>query len=125
MASKYFPSGTDRETFHSLARMLYDSTTPEVEEQLELAGGELDNQSALPRISTPTLVIHRRGDQAVPFEWGQYLARRLGNASFLPLEGDAHFPWVDDVKSVLGPTIEFLTEGEPEEPSASPGASSW
>jgi class 3 adenylate cyclase len=110
MASQYFPSGTDRETFQSLARMLYESTTPEVEEQL--AGGELDNQSELPGISTPALVIHRRGDQAVPFEWGQYLARRLGNASFLPLDGDAHFPWVDDANSVLGPTIEFLTEGE-------------
>ncbi len=51
------------------------------------------------------------------FEWGQYLARRLGNAEFLPLEGDAHFPWADDTDSILSPTIEFLT-GSKEPPPA-------
>jgi pimeloyl-ACP methyl ester carboxylesterase len=55
-------------------------------------------------------VIHRRGDQVVPFAWGQYLARRLPNVSFLPLDGDAHFPWVDDAESVLRPTIDFLSD---------------
>ena len=38
---------------------------------------------------------------------------------FIPLEGDAHYPWVDDVDSVLRPTIEFLTEGD--EDTAAPG----
>lgn len=111
-ASQFFPGGTDRETFQSLARMLFDCVTPEVQEQLADPGGYLDNQSELSGISTPTLVIHRRGDQVVPFSWGHYMARRLANAIFVPLEGDAHFPWVDDSESVLRPTIEFLTEGE-------------
>ena len=106
-ASLFYPSGTDRETFQSLIRMLRDSSTSEVADQLQ--HGDFDTQSVLGEIETPTLVIHRRGDLIVPFEWGQYMARRLANAEFLPLDGDAHFPWADDADSVLGPTIEFLT----------------
>ncbi|MCZ6759603.1 MAG: alpha/beta hydrolase, partial [Gemmatimonadetes bacterium] len=106
-ALQYFPSGTDAETFTSFGRMLRDSTTPEMAEKLE--GIHLETQSLLAGISVPALILHRRGDQCAKFEWGQYLARRLPNASFIPLDGDAHFPWVDDADSVLTPTIEFLT----------------
>ena len=107
-ASRYFPSGTDQETFQSFARMIRDSTTLEMTEQLDTV--HFDNQSVLTDITTPTLVVHRRGDQAALFVFGQYMARRLPNCRFLPLEGDAHFPWVDDADSVLNATIEFLTE---------------
>ncbi len=87
--------------------MLRDSATPEMVEQLD--GINPETQSLLSGINVPALVLHRRGDQEVLFEWGQFLARRLLDASFLPLDGDAHFPWVDDADSVLTPTIEFLT----------------
>jgi len=87
--------------------MLRDSSTPEMAEALD--EGEFNTQHLLPDIQTPTLVVHRRGDLLARFEWGQYMARRLGNAEFLPLDGDAHFPWADDADSVLVPTIEFLT----------------
>ena len=106
-ASLFYPSGSDRETFQSLTRMLRDSASPEITDQLQQV--EFDTQSVLRDIETPTLVIHRRGDLIVPFIWGQYMARRLANAEFLPLDGDAHLPWGDDADSVLGPTIEFLT----------------
>ena len=105
-ASRFFPSGTDRETFQSLARMLRESTTPEVAERLREV--RFDNQSVLAEVRTPALVLHRRGDQVCPFEWGQFLARRLPNARFVPLDGDAHFPWVDDSESVLTPVLGFL-----------------
>ncbi|MCH8025734.1 MAG: alpha/beta fold hydrolase [Chloroflexi bacterium] len=107
-AIKYFPSGTDPETFQSLVRMLRDSTTLDMLENLEKV--RFDNQSVLKQIMTPTLIVHRRGDQAAPFVFGQYMARHLPNARFIPLDGDAHYPWVDDADSVLRPTIEFLTE---------------
>ena len=107
-AIKYFPSGTDPETFQSLVRMLRDSTTRDMLENLEKV--RFDNQSVLKQIMTPALVVHRRGDQAAPFVFGQYIARHLPNVRFIPLDGDAHYPWVDDVDSVLRPTIEFLTE---------------
>jgi pimeloyl-ACP methyl ester carboxylesterase len=109
-ASLFFPSGADQETFQSFARMLRDSTTPEMAENLEEV--RFNNQSVLAQIMTPTLILHRRGDQVVQFVFGQYLARRLPDCRFVPLDGDAHFPWVDDTDSVLRPTIEFLTEAD-------------
>jgi class 3 adenylate cyclase len=117
-ATRFFPSGTDPETFQSLVRMLRDSTTLEVHEKLEKV--RFDNQSLLSEISTPTLVLHRRGDLVCQFSFGQYLARRLPNVRFIPLEGDAHYPWVDDADSVLRPTIEFLTEADEDEACAQP-----
>jgi pimeloyl-ACP methyl ester carboxylesterase/class 3 adenylate cyclase len=123
-AARFFPSGTDPETFRSLVRHLRDSTTMEMGEKLR--GVRFDNQSLLSTINVPALVLHRRGDMQCPFAAGQYLARKLPNARFIPLEGDAHYPWVDDAESVLRPTIEFLT-GEKlpalTNRAASPGAS--
>ena len=109
-ASRFFPSGTDQETFQSLVRMHRDSTTSEMAEKLDAV--RFDNQSLLSDIQTPTMVIHRRGDEVCLFSWGQYMARRLPNCRFIPLEGDAHYPWVDDADSVLRPMIEFLTEAD-------------
>ena len=119
-ASVFFPSGTDQETFQSFARMLREYTTPEIAERLDEV--DFDTQALLPEITTPTLVLHRRGDQAALFIWGQYLARRLPDCRFLPLDGDAHFPWVGDVDSVLGPTLEFLLEGDEPAPAPTPAS---
>ncbi|MEX0786431.1 MAG: alpha/beta fold hydrolase, partial [Dehalococcoidia bacterium] len=112
-ASRFFPSGTEPETFQSLVRMFRDSATREMLEKLETV--RFDNQSVLLEIKTPTLVLHRRGDLVCPFPWGRYLARKLPNARFIPLQGDAHYPWVGDAESVLRPTIEFLTDTPPSE----------
>jgi class 3 adenylate cyclase len=105
--------------------MRRESTTPEMAERLDEV--HFDNQSLLSEIMTPTLVIHRRGDQTCLFVWGQYMARRLPNCRFLPLDGDAHFPWVDAGDSVLGPTIEFLTEADepPDDASEPPEAGAF
>ena len=115
-AARFFPSGTDPATFQSLVQMLRNSTTVEMAEQLDTV--RFDNQSVLSQITTPTLVLHRRGDLVCLYQWGQYMARRVPNAQFIPLEGDAHYPWVDDAESVLRPTIEFLTGEVAAEPAA-------
>jgi class 3 adenylate cyclase len=111
MAARFFPSGTDPETFQSLVRHMRDSTTIEMAEKLEAI--RWDNQSVLSSITVPALILHRRGDMQCPFIAGQYLARKLPNARFVPLEGDAHYPWVGDADSVLRPTVEFLTGTTP------------
>ncbi|UCD56546.1 MAG: protein kinase, partial [Candidatus Hydrogenedentota bacterium] len=43
-----------------------------------------------PKITAPTLVIHRRGDAIVPFERGRELATTIPGARFLPIEGNNH-----------------------------------
>jgi DNA-binding CsgD family transcriptional regulator len=41
-------------------------------------------------LSVPTLVLHSRGDVAVPFDEGRHLAALIPNARFVPLESDNH-----------------------------------
>jgi pimeloyl-ACP methyl ester carboxylesterase len=53
----------------------------------------MDVTALLDAIRTPTLVLHRRGDRAVPFAAGRELAARIPGARFVPLEGRAHPPW--------------------------------
>lgn len=41
-------------------------------------------------LSVPTLILHARGDIAVPFDEGRHLAALIPNARFVPLESDNH-----------------------------------
>ena len=60
------------------------------------------------RIETPTIVLHRRNDNAVPLEAGRQVASSLPNARFIPLEGDHHLQFYGDTESVLRAVEEFL-----------------
>ncbi len=62
----------------------------------------------LPRLTTPTLVVHRREDNAIPFECGRQLASLVPNARFLPLAGDAHPPFLGDQAPLLDAIDQFL-----------------
>jgi pimeloyl-ACP methyl ester carboxylesterase len=59
-----------------------------------------DVRSQLEQVRAPTLVAHRRGDRAIPYQLGLELAAGIPNAKLIPLEGSAHFPWAGDSTSV-------------------------
>jgi DNA-binding CsgD family transcriptional regulator len=61
----------------------------------------------------PALVLHRRGDRAVPIGRGRELAALLPNARFAPLGGDSHLPWLDDQRELLRAVAGFLGDGAP------------
>ena len=65
----------------------------------------------LPRITAPTLVIHREHDRVTRFELGRELAAAIPGARFLPLTGTGHVMFLGDIDQVITPTVEFLTEG--------------
>jgi class 3 adenylate cyclase/pimeloyl-ACP methyl ester carboxylesterase len=75
---------------------------------------DIDVRPLLPQVTVPTLVIHRRGDAAVPFELGRELATGIPGARFLPLDGRNHWPLPSEpVTAAMGKAIyEFLGEGE-------------
>lgn len=69
-----------------------------------------DVRDELPRVQAPTLVLHRRGDRAIPYELGRELAAGISGATLIPLDGTAHLPWAGDtgavvraIRSVLAP----------------------
>lgn len=52
--------------------------------------GDIDIRHMLPQIDVPTLVLHGRDDQVVPFEEGRILASEIPGARFVPLESRNH-----------------------------------
>jgi DNA-binding SARP family transcriptional activator/pimeloyl-ACP methyl ester carboxylesterase len=55
----------------------------------------VDVRHVLPAIHTPTLVLHRTGDQDARIEEGRYIAERIPSARFVELPGDDHFVAID------------------------------
>jgi serine/threonine protein kinase/pimeloyl-ACP methyl ester carboxylesterase/Tfp pilus assembly protein PilF len=85
----YIPEGTREQVdwFNELQRI---STSPENAVRLMRTVGSIDVGSLLPQIKAPTLVLHCRGDAAVPFEAGRLMAARIPGARFVELPGNNH-----------------------------------
>jgi len=69
---------------------------------------QIDVGDILPTIHVPTLVLHRRDDQAIPIEDGKYIADHVPEARFIELPGADHWPWIGDERAVEE-IQEFLT----------------
>jgi pimeloyl-ACP methyl ester carboxylesterase len=83
------PDATHEEMrwFNELERI---SASAETAIRLLYVLGDIDVSGLLPRVATPTLVLHSRGDARVPFEHGLMLAREIPGARFVPLESRNH-----------------------------------
>jgi pimeloyl-ACP methyl ester carboxylesterase/DNA-binding CsgD family transcriptional regulator len=71
------------EWFNELCRR---TTTPEVASRLLMARVEVDVREHLPNIRVPTLVLHARHDEVVPFSAGKTFASEIPKAEFVQLE---------------------------------------
>ena len=69
---------------------------------------DTDARPLLPRIATPTLVVHRRGDRAVRVEAGRHLAGAIPGARLVELDGDDHWLWAGDHRRVLEQICAFV-----------------
>jgi RNA polymerase sigma factor (sigma-70 family) len=66
------------------------SSTGEMAARLWLSNTQLDISDRAREVSQPALVLHARGDLAVPYEEGRRLASLLPDARFVTLESDNH-----------------------------------
>jgi len=116
LASQVFADMSLREQQPDVALQISEfiraSCSGEVVAEIIEQGLEIDVSDLLPRVKTPTLVIHRRGDAIVPVALGQKLAAGIPNARFVLLEGTIHTPHLGDTEAVTGAMDEFLSEGE-------------
>lgn len=66
-------------------------------------------RALLPKVTAPTLVIHRR-DEVIPVAEARRIARGIPGARLVELDGIDHHPWVGDVDSILEPIEQFVRE---------------
>jgi len=87
--SLFIPGATHEQMqwFNDLQRM---TTSPENAARIRAAVDEIDISDVLPRVQTPTLVLHCRDDAMQPFEQGRQLAAGIKGARFVALEGRNH-----------------------------------
>jgi pimeloyl-ACP methyl ester carboxylesterase len=74
---------------------------------------EMDIRRVLPAIYAPTLVMHARGDRAVPLQSGHYLAEHIVGARFVELPTDDHAVWFGARDVYLDAMQQFLTGTRP------------
>jgi class 3 adenylate cyclase len=70
---------------------------------------EADVREALPRISVPTLILHRVGSRFVPVGHGHYLAEHIAGSRYVELPGADALYWVGDTAPMLDEIEEFIT----------------
>jgi pimeloyl-ACP methyl ester carboxylesterase/DNA-binding CsgD family transcriptional regulator len=84
-----------------LARYQRAATDPETAARLLELIYRNDVRAELDKVRASTLVVHRRGDRAIPYKLGRELAATIPRATLIPLDGRAHFPWAGDSEPVV------------------------
>jgi class 3 adenylate cyclase/pimeloyl-ACP methyl ester carboxylesterase len=70
---------------------------------------EIDVRPILPSIHTPTMILHRAGERAVPVLAARYLAAHIPGARYVEQPGIDHFPWLGDADALVDEIEVFLT----------------
>jgi pimeloyl-ACP methyl ester carboxylesterase/DNA-binding CsgD family transcriptional regulator len=88
-ASLFVPDASEEQA-EWYGELMRRTTRPEVAARLVEAFGEIDVSHRLADVRSPTLVIHVRDDQRIPFEQGRILAAGIPGSRFVELEGRNH-----------------------------------
>ncbi|MFV8835660.1 alpha/beta fold hydrolase [Aquisalimonas sp. APHAB1-3] len=73
----------------------------------------MDIRDLLPTLSMPVLVVHNRGDRAVPLSAGQEIAALAPGARMEILDGNEHDPFLRDSGSLVELILDFLAGRQP------------
>jgi class 3 adenylate cyclase len=68
-----------------------------------------DVRDTLPRITAPTLILHRDSPDFSPIAHGHYLAEHIAGSHFVELPGEDTLYWVGDTAPLLAEIEEFIT----------------
>ena len=91
------------------ARFQRYAATPAMLEQVFLMFLDIDVRPILPTVDVPTLVLHRRGDQAVNRRGAEWMAGQIPGAKYVELQGIDHAIYAGDSDAVIDEIEEFLT----------------
>jgi class 3 adenylate cyclase/pimeloyl-ACP methyl ester carboxylesterase len=94
-SSLFMPGGT-QEQLQKFAERQRKTTSAECAYRYFETTRNLDVSELLPKVTVPTLVMHKRDDQVQPFEAGRELAAGIPGARFVALQGQNHIPLEQD-----------------------------
>ncbi len=87
--ARFVPEAT-QEQFDWFNELCRKTTTPEIATRLMEERGRVNVTDLLEQVEVPTLVLHGRRDEVVPFAEGRFLAERIRNAEFVELDSCNH-----------------------------------
>ncbi len=79
--------------FNGLQRL---STTPENAARIQEIVSNIDVTEKLQQVKSPSLVLHARGDQRVPFDEGRLVASLIPDSHFVELNSQNHLTLADE-----------------------------
>jgi DNA-binding CsgD family transcriptional regulator len=103
-----FAPDADAGTRRALAGYQRAASSAETAVALLRLAYDVDVRPVLPRVTAPTLVLHRRGDRATPVSQSRVLADEIPGAQLVELEGRSHLPAFGDAESVVAQVRRFL-----------------
>lgn len=109
--TSFYVPGANPEQMSWFNELQRRTASPENAVKIMRVLSAIDVRDLLRRVRHPTLVLHARGDQAIPFNEGQALARGIEDARFVSLESDNHIllenepafrTFLDELREFLG-----------------------
>ena len=103
----------------AIAAFLRECVTPETARAIHDASFEFDVASLLPKVTSPTLVLHRREYRFLDLSVSRSLVAQIPDARLVLLEGSSPFAYIgDSFKATMDAIDEFLSESEEPEAKA-------
>ena len=96
------------------------TVSPENASRLYGVFADIDVSALLGRVTTPTLVLHARGDQSVPHACGRAIAEEIAGARLITLESNNHILLAHEpaFARFLDEVRRFIATDQPRSPSA-------
>lgn len=114
-AMQLFPDAS-AEQLRALEEQMRLSASPKNAVRLESEMHRIDVRDLAQQITVPTLVLHSREDQAVPFEEGRLLASLIPGAQFVALESKNHLLRKEEAAwTKFEETVRIFLSGDDEE----------
>jgi class 3 adenylate cyclase len=85
------------------------AASPSMARALTQVVARADVRDTLPRVSAPTLILHRKDAIFVPAGQGRYLAEHIPRARYVELAGADSLYWTGDTAPMLDEIEEFIT----------------
>jgi pimeloyl-ACP methyl ester carboxylesterase/predicted amidohydrolase len=111
----FIPAGADAQPGAAewFARFQRESASAAMAARLLEVMYATDISALLPRVRSPTLVLHRRFDRAIPEQAGRDLAAGIAGSRFVELSGNIHLAWLGDAEQILRAVATFLGQPAP------------